>query len=311
MYLRLSVTDACDFRCWYCRPKTEGGSTPATGGHLESDDLLALVDAINAATPLAKVRITGGEPLLRHDLLAIVSGIRKLRPDVTLSITTNGHHLGEHAASLHKAGLDRINISFDSLDSAVFRRITGVDGLERVRYGVKAAQRAGFEKMKLNAVLLRSGAGAELGKLVGFAAREGLEIRFIELMPSGLEAKRYREEFMPSSEALRALRTEGGYRGQLPSSGTALRYLFEWEGREVTVGFIPTVSEPFCDACDRLRLDARGLLRGCLRRDEATDLGVHLPRGRDAVAAVVREVVEGKRGPEDGWNTTPMIQIGG
>jgi cyclic pyranopterin phosphate synthase len=311
VYLRLSVTDACDFRCWYCRPEGGGRSASPPAGRLEADDLLTLVDTINAAAPLTKVRITGGEPLLREDLTTIVGGIRDLLPDVELAITTNGHHLAEHAMDLAEAGLDRINISLDSLDPAVFRHITGVDGLNRVRRGVRAGQEAGFEGLKLNAVLLRSGSGAELEKLVAFAAREGLGIRFIELMPSGVAASLYREEYLSSADALEKLRAVGGDRGPLPSSGTAVRHLFERHGNEVVVGFIETVSSPFCDSCDRLRLDARGRLRGCLRREEVTDLGALLPRGRAVIVAAVCTSIAGKRGPDGGWHTTPMVQIGG
>ena len=311
MYLRLSVTDACDFRCWYCRPEGGGVSESRSGGRLGADDLLSLVDAINAAAPLIKLRITGGEPLLRRDLTAIVGGVRRLLPHVELAITTNGHHLTEHSIALAEAGLNLINISLDSLDPAIFRRITGVDGLERVRRGVGAAQEAGFIKLKLNAVLLRSGSGAELEKLVGFAAREGIEIRFIELMPSGVAPTLFHEEYLSSADALERLRAGGGDRGSLSSTGTAVRHLFERDGREVAVGFIPTVSDPFCDSCDRLRLDARGSLRGCLRREEATDLGALLPHGRGAVVAAVRSIIADKRGPDGGWHTTPMVQIGG
>jgi len=275
------------------------------------DDLLTLVGAIDEAAPLTKVRITGGEPLLERGLSTIIRGLRKLLPDVELAITTNGHHLAERAVSLAKAGLDRVNISLDSLDPKVFRHITGVDGLNRVRRGVRAAQEAGFKRLKLNAVLLRSGSGAELEKLVGFAAREGLEIRFIELMPSGLPASLFREQYLSSADALEKLRAGGGDRGSLPPSGTAVRHLFEREGHEVPVGFIPTVSDPFCDSCDRLRLDAGGRLRGCLRREEATDLRALLPRGRAALVAAVRSTLDSKRSPDGGWHTTPMVQIGG
>jgi len=311
VYLRLSVIDACDFRCWYCRPQGGGGSASPTGGRLEADDLLTLVDAINVAAPVTKLRITGGEPLLRQDLTTIVAGIRDLLPNVELAITTNGHHLAEHAIALAEAGLNRVNISLDSLDPAVFRHITGVDGLDRVRRGVRAAREAGFERLKLNAVLLRSGSGAELEKLIGFAAREGLEIRFIELMPSGVANALYREEYISSADALEKLRGGGGDRGSLPPSGTAVRHLFEREGHEVAVGFIRTVSDPFCDSCDRLRLDARGRLRGCLRREEVTDLGELLLRGHGALVAAIRSVIADKRGPDGGWHTTPMVQIGG
>ena len=311
VYLRLSVTDACDFRCWYCRPEGERASASAAGGPLGAEDVLALVEAINTAAPLSKIRITGGEPLLRRDLSTIVRGLRELLPEITLAITTNGHHLAERAPALREAGLDRVNISLDSIDPVVFRHITGVDGLERVRRGVRAAHEAGFDGIKLNAVLLRSGSGVELEKMTAFAARESVEIRFIELMPNGLVKSRFHEEYLPSSEALATLREGGGYRSLEPPSGTAERHLFERHGREVVVGFIPTVSSPFCESCDRLRLDGRGRLRGCLRREESTDLGVLLARGREVVLSAVRSVIDTKRGPEDGWNTTPMIQIGG
>ena len=130
-------------------------------------------------------------------------------------------------------------------------------------------------------------------------------------MPSGVAASLFREEYLSSTDALEKLRAGGGDRGSLPPTGTAVRRLFERDGHEVAVGFIPTVSDPFCNSCDRLRLDARGRLRGCLRREEATDLGALLPRGRAAVVAAVRSTLDRKRGPEGGWHTTPMVQIGG
>ncbi len=310
MYLRLSVTDACDFRCWYCQPQVQVPE-PACGPRLPAEDLLALVRHIHEAEPLRKVRITGGEPLLRSDLPALVRGLHAALPDTELTLTTNGSHLETRAAELRQAGLERLNLSLDSVDPARFEAITGRDALEPVQRGLAAARAAGFERIKLNAVLLRSGAGAELERLVAFAARKDAELRFIELMPLGPGAARHDQEFLPADEALAQLQANGGYRDLLPATGTAERHRFERDGQSVVVGFIPSVTRPFCARCDRLRLDSRGRLRACLRGEQFTDLAGLLPEGGEAVVAAVRQVVAAKQHPQGQWPDLSMNRIGG
>lgn len=311
MYLRLSITDACDFRCWYCRPERCSGEASRRDALLPLEELSQLVQAVNRAAPLSKVRITGGEPLMRKKLPSLVEGLRAALPTTELAMTTNGARLREQARTLREAGLDRINISLDSIDGASFARVTGTNELDAVLDGIAAARRAGFSPIKLNAVLLRSGAAQELESLVRFAAKAGAELRFIELMAIGPAAARHEHEYVGAEEALELLRAAGGDLGRLPNTGTAERHLFEREGREVVVGFINSVSHPFCSRCDRLRLDARGGLRSCLRRDDVVDLAGLLPSGAARVADAVRAVIETKREPGPHWPDLPMADIGG
>lgn len=310
MYLRLSVTDVCDFRCWYCFP-TDGAPEPALRARLGSGDLLRLVRAVHAVAPLHKIRLTGGEPLLRDDLPEIIERLRQLIPDAELTLTTNGHRLAARAAALRAAGLDRINVSLDSVNPETFRQITGVDGLAKVRLGLAAARQVGFDRLKLNAVLLRSGGGNELSQLLAFAAAQEAELRFIELMPLGPGADRFEKERITAAEVLARLQQSHEYLGELPSSGTAERYLFSHAGREVVVGFIASVSRPFCARCDRLRLDSRGRLWPCLRRRQCADLALPLERGGAAVERAVRQSCATKRGPARHWPTLYMTQVGG
>jgi len=365
LYLRLSVTDACDFRCWYCQPEARVPA-PASEPRLAPGRILELVDALHRAVHLRKVRITGGEPLLRADLPEIIAGIRERLPEAELALTTNGHRLSALAPALRRAGLGRINVSLDSVDPETFQRITGVDALARVRAGLQAAREAGFDGLKLNSVLLRSSAravqgsrrtenaingdkapfpaaarsamiggeprktalfrgeggwdippershsaGARLEELVRFAAHQGLELRFIELMPLGPGAARHDEEFLSAAEALALLERGGAPEHALPSSSTAERHLFWRDGLPVVVGFIPSVTRPFCGTCDRLRLDSRGRLRACLRGERQLDLVSLQAESPAALEAAVRELAARKRSPRDAWPDLSMTRIGG
>ncbi len=280
-------------------------------GRLSLPDLLRIVDAIDRTAPLTKIRITGGEPLLHEDLPRIIAGLREALPRVELAVTTNGARLAEKARALRAAGLDRLNISLDSVETGSFRRITGTGDLDSVLRGIEAARGVGFSPIKLNAVLHRSGAARELDDMVRFAAREGVELRFIELMAIGPAAAHHAEEFFSAADALDRLRKSGGYLRELAQGSTAERHLFEREGREVVVGFITSVSQPFCSRCDRLRLDDRGRLRSCLRRDDVIDLAALLPLGVAPMTAMMREVIESKRHPGEQWPSLPMAHIGG
>lgn len=310
MYLRLSVTDKCDFRCWYCRPATQAPAAQCTP-RLDAQSLLGLVGALHEAVPLHKVRITGGEPLLRADLPEMISVLRGLLPDAELALTTNGFRLADRAASLHHAGLNRINVSLDSTDPQQFRRITGVDGLEQVRQGLSAARDAGFDEPKLNSVLLRTGAGAELERLLAFAAQRQAELRFIELMPFGLDARSYAREFLAADDAFAMLAQLAQHQGPLAESGTAERHWFTYEGTDVVVGLIRSVSHPFCTRCDRLRLDARGQLRPCLRRADHIDLPELVERTGTALAATLKDTLAGKSESTRRWPNLSMAAIGG
>ena len=269
VYLRLSVTDRCNLRCRYCR--TDGQTATAPG--LPDEAILRILRAMARLAPVRKVRLTGGEPLLRAGLPALVRKLRGLLPSAELAMTTNGTLLPASAAALREQGLDSVNISLDTTHPASFAHLTRGGRLASVLAGVEAARRAGFERLKLNAVLLRSLRGERLAELVRFAARCGCELRFLELMPIGAAATLYHREHLGADEALAELRQAFGRPAQLPGSSNARRYRFHVGGEAVAVGLIAPVSHPFCAGCDRLRLDAHGRLYPCLRSTEAWELG--------------------------------------
>lgn len=311
LYLRLSVTDHCNFRCAYCRPATR--PLRAGGGDaLSLPDLRALVREIAAVVPIRKLRITGGEPLVRAGVPDLVGSLRALLPAAELCLTTNGSRLADQAAALRAAGLDRVNISIDSLDPERFAALTGRAALEPVLAGIAAARAADFARIRLNTVLLRSINGDGLADLVRMAAAADCELRFIELMPFGAGQRLPADEFLSADEALATLRGTFPYVGPAPGSDTAQRHVLRVGGRDTTVGFIAPVSHPFCGGCDRLRLDARGRLFACLRRSVGLDLGTPYGAGQfEEVRARVRSVLAPKRPPQADWPERDMSTIGG
>jgi cyclic pyranopterin phosphate synthase len=255
-------------RCRYCR--TDGRTTTAPG--LPDEAMLGIVSAMARVVPIRKIRLTGGEPLLRVGLPNLVCQLRRLLPSAELAITTNGTLLQGMARTLRDQGLDSVNISLDTTNPLHFARLTGGGRLASVLAGVEAARRAGFERPKLNAVLLRSLRGQRLAELVRFAAGCGCELRFLELMPIGAAAQMYARERLGADEALAELRRAFGHAAEIEGSGNSRRYRFSVDGAAVTVGLIAPVSHPFCEGCDRLRLDAHGRLYPCLRSTEAWEL---------------------------------------
>lgn len=309
LYLRLSVIDRCNLRCAYCRPSCE--SEPATealsGEHLARAALLA-----NDVLSIRKLRFTGGEPLIRSDLTDMVRELRLALPDATLALTTNGVALARRAEELRNAGLDALNVSIDTVDATRFESLTGGGRLSSVLDGLEAARDAGFDRLKLNAVLLETTNGDQLSDLVRLASRLGAELRFIELMPNGAGAAIHARDYLPATVALERLSTSLAYEGPLGRTGTATRHRFRDGDRIVVVGFITPVSEPFCAGCDRLRLDARGRLFGCLRSESCAELAGDLLAGRDdEVREAIREMLGRKPGLSKRWMQRHMVAIGG
>lgn len=282
---------------------------------LDDVELIDLVGAIHTAVSIRKLRITGGEPLLRPDLPELIAGLRRRLPAVALCLTTNGTLLGRTAAALRKAGLQRINISLDTADESVFRKLTRSRGLDRVLEGIAAAHDAGFETMKLNTVLLRSCNAADLEGLVRTAAKYDCEIRFVELMPFGEGAALFAREFLPASETLAKLKARFPYLGIRGCSSTAERHSLDVDGRPVTVGFIPSVTRPFCKRCDRLRLDSRGRLYGCLRSRRGAALCASQTDGTSfdatSILAGLNRVIHGRGRSGGAWPSRSMALLGG
>ena len=263
--LRISVTDRCNFRCFYCLPHGEPPIAPKD--RMLSYEEIELAAELFVSLGIEKIRLTGGEPMMRRDIETLVEKLARLRTRGLrdLAMTTNGYFLPARAASLKRAGLDRITISLDSLRRENFQRITGTDALARVLEGIDAAKRAGLRPIKINAVIVRGYNETEVADLAAFAREHDLIMRFIEFMPldaaydwsrdkvvSGREIRERIEDRFP----LVPIEEERG-------SNTAVRYRFA-DGAPGEIGIIAPVTEPFCGACSRIRLTADGQIRTCL-----------------------------------------------
>jgi GTP 3',8-cyclase len=263
--LRVSLTDRCNFRCFYCLPHGEPPIAPKE--KMLSYEEIDYVCDIFVSLGIEKIRLTGGEPMLRRDIETIIRKLTRLKASglQDLALTTNGYYLPDRAQSLKDAGLDRVTISLDSLKRDVFKRMTGVDVLDKVLAGIAAAKSAGLEPIKINAVIVRGHNEDEVADFAAFAREYDVKMRFIEFMPldSGHEwaredvvsGKEIRERI---SERFPLVRVEVA-RG----SDTSSRYRFA-DGAPGEIGIIAPVTEPFCGACSRIRLTADGQIRTCL-----------------------------------------------
>jgi len=276
--LRVSLTDRCNLRCSYCMPP-EGLEWLPSPDMLTDDEVVRLV-RVAVAEGVTEVRFTGGEPLLRRGLVWIVQQVAALRPRPLTSLTTNGIGLSRTAADLRAAGLDRVNVSLDTLDPERFRAIARRDRLADVVAGLAAAADAGLVPVKVNAVLLRGVNDDEAAPLLRWALGEGYHLRFIEQMPLDAQHGWDRATMVTAEEILGRLTAEfdltpvaTGERGSAPAE--------EWvvDGGPGRVGVIASVTRPFCGACDRVRLTADGQLRNCLFAREESDLRTPLRSG--------------------------------
>ena len=290
--LRLSLIDACNFRCPYCMPADRIADDHGldAASRLSFDEIETLVRGF-ARLGVRKLRMTGGEPLLRKGLPALVARLAAIEGIDDLALTTNGSLLARHARALRDAGLQRVTVSLDTLDAGVFRALSGGRGeLGDVLAGIDAALAAGFAPVKLNCVVQRGVNDAGIEQLAGFAREHGHVLRFIEYMDVGTCNGWSRERVVPSAELrdriaahwpLREL--DANYRGEV-----AERYAYEDGAGEV--GFVSSVTAPFCGDCHRARVSADGRLYTCLFAASGHDLRPLLASGEDAVAAHVAAV---------------------
>lgn len=259
-YLRLSVTEACNFRCSYCLP--DGYKKTGVSDFLSADEIIRLVSGF-ADLGVRKVRLTGGEPTLRRDIPTIASAISALGRIETLAMTTNGYNLKTQAGIFADSGINALNVSIDSLQADKFHRITGHDKLKDILAGIDLARKAGIKPIKINCVLIKGVNDDEWPDFVALARQEDISIRFIELMQTGDNADYFRTHHL-SGEVLQAYLTSEGF-APLPRSATggpALEYGHpDHKGR---IGIIAPYSKDFCTTCNRLRVTARGDLRLCL-----------------------------------------------
>ncbi len=281
-YLRVSLTDACNLRCVYCMPENIVFRPAAS--LLQDEEILTLV-RVAASLGVDKIRLTGGEPTVRRGIVELVAAIKAIPGIKTVAMTTNGIKLAELARPLAQAGLDAVNISIDSLDPEKFRRITRRGDLADVWRGIAAVEEAGLTPIKLNSVVTRGFNDEDVVDLARLTLDHPWEVRFIELMPFGGTADFQQRQVVPSAETrarieavLGPLTSVPGHNGHDPARPYRL------PGARGIVGFISSVTEPFCEGCTRLRLTADGKLRLCLLRDDEVDLLTPLRAGADFAA---------------------------
>ncbi|MER5492718.1 GTP 3',8-cyclase MoaA [Streptomyces sp. NPDC002490] len=321
--LRVSLTDRCNLRCTYCMPE-EGLAWLAKSEVLTDDEIVELVRIAVTRLGITDVRFTGGEPLLRPGLVGIVARVAQLAPRPRISLTANGIGLARTAPALRAAGLDRVNVSLDTLRPEVFKALTRRNRLPDVLAGLAAARTAGLTPVKVNAVLMPGLNDDEAPDLLAWALDHDYELRFIEQMPLDAQHGWRRDGMITASDVLASLRTRftlepagDGDRGSAPAE----RWLVN--GGPQRVGVIGSVTRPFCAACDRTRLTADGQVRTCLFAREETDLRAALRAGHgpqrteEEIVRLWRRAMRGKA-PGSGLDAPsfrqpdrPMSAIGG
>ena len=293
--LRISVTDRCNIRCFYCMPADNVQ-------FMKRDKLLSFEEIVRFVKLLVpfginKLRLTGGEPLVRNELPKLVGMLSEIDGIKDIGITTNGILLADQAQDLYDAGLRRLNVSLDALDPVKFKEITRREGYEKVLEGIEVAQQVGFDPIKINAVSIRGMTDSEIVPFGHFARSSGCDVRFIEYMPLDADAAWEREKVLFAAEIVEVLSreimplvAEKNPDPRAPSTD------YSFEDGVGRVGFIPSVSQPFCEQCNRFRITADGKLRNCLFSLEETDVKELLRQpGTDAeIIAAVQNSIQKK-----------------
>ncbi len=293
-YLRISLTDHCNLRCVYCMPED---MTFRPNHELMQDDEVLFFVRLFADLGFDKIRLTGGEPTVRAGVVDLVRGIAATPGIRTVTMTTNGILLPRLAHALAQAGLKRVNISLDTLDPAKFRRLTRWGDLEDVLEGIRAAEEAGLQPIKINAVVVRGYNEEDVVPLAGLTLDRPWQVRFIEMMPFAGATEVQRTLVVTVPEMMARLRA--AYGGLEPVDGGRLdgeARLYRLPGARGTVGFIATLSQPFCASCTRVRLTADGHLRLCLLREKEVDLLTPLRQGasREALRRQITDALWAK-----------------
>ncbi len=309
--LRISVTDRCNFRCLYCLPETEAAEQFYRGRWAHSPKSLPIsrewmpraalltfeeierVARLFASLGIQKIRLTGGEPLLRHDLASLVRRIATVLGIEDLALTSNGFLFAAQARALRESGLRRVSFSLDSLDRDNFRRITGRDGLAETLAAIDLAQELGLQPVKINAVIIRGLNDHEVEDLASFAQQRRLEVRFIEFMPLDSRKAWQRELVVPGTEIVARLKARFALEPSLAVNPAATARRWRFSDGNGEIGIIAPVTEPFCGHCNRVRLSADGRIRTCLFSVVEHDLRGPLRDGAndDTLRQFIRTVV--------------------
>jgi len=314
-YLRVSLTDACNLRCVYCMPE-DIRFRPVK--HLMQDSELVALVSVGASLGVDKVRLTGGEPTVRPSVVKLIRSLKAIPGITRLAMTTNAVRLAELAEPLAQAGLDQVNISIDSLDPERFRRITRRGDLADIWRGIEAAEAAGLRPLKINCVVTRGFNEDEVVDLARLTIGHHWDVRFIELMPFGKVADFQQSQVVPSAETMRRIEEAFGPLEPVGHDGHDPARPYRLAHGIGKIGFISSVTSPFCAGCTRLRLTADGKLRLCLLRDDEADLLTPLRQGADfetlrrLMAAAAYRKPWGHRLTEDEVPLSrEMSQIGG
>jgi cyclic pyranopterin phosphate synthase len=292
-YLRVSITDRCNLHCSYCRPK-EGISLKGHDDILRYEEIIRIV-SMAVKLGLIKVRITGGEPLVRRGFIEFIAELKKIKGLQDISLTTNGILLEEYAQDIFDAGIHRINISLDSLNKEKYFHITNGGNLDAVLQGIAKAEEIGFSPIKINAVAIKGFNDDEALAFAKLAADKPFQVRFIELMPMGQSNRDHGEHYLPMTQLIQKISSKYELEQlnvkKSKSAGPAT--IFRIKGGRGEVGFINPVSSHFCSTCNRLRLTADGRLRACLLKEEEIDLKKALSENcSDAVLErLIREAI--------------------
>jgi cyclic pyranopterin phosphate synthase len=316
-YFRVSLTDQCNLRCHYCTPRPLSDKLPLH--ELLSYEELLKILRVAVGLGVRKVRLTGGEPLLRKDVEMFISRLLQIPGLRDVRLTTNGTFLAEKAGALHRAGVRKVNVSIDSLRAERFRQITGADLLAQVWRGVEQALNLGFEQIKLNMVVMRGINDDELDDFADLGRNLPIQVRFIEFMPIGADTGWGPERYLPAAEIMRTLARSGPLEPVESGTLDGPAKIYRRPGNLGTLGFISPISEHFCSRCNRLRLTAQGRLRSCLLSDQETDLKAVIRGGgaesdiRDVLLETIRNKPERHRLLEKpGFNCHGrMSRIGG
>lgn len=315
-YLRISITDSCNLKCIYCMPE-KGLKRFNQSDILTTDEIVRIV-RIAAKNGVKKVRLTGGEPLLRKDIIPLISGIKSMGIR-DLSITTNGQRLAEMAQELKRAGLDRVNISLDTLIADRYRKITRGGEIDRVWEGMLESERAGLSPVKINMVPVRGINDDEVSRFASLTMYRDIHVRFIEFMPIG-NRETWKPDAYLSKDEIMARVASTGKLGLLAFKGGGPSRNYRIEGAPGMIGFISAISDCFCGSCNRLRLTAVGKLRPCLFSEMTVDIKTPLRNGAadEELEALYRHAVLSKPARHAlqepalfGPSLSPMSQIGG